>query len=122
MRDKLYLMCSLAETESLLDSLESHLIFKRYLCKMSRNYILDLFIAAQCKFYHQTTSIQVVKAFTGYCTCVNQRDYDTVSDVVESGVHWGSNFQIGSRVLKNCYKPILMHIYVIQCDFMHRSC
>ena len=48
--------------------------------------------------------------------------YDTVSDVVESGVHWGSNFQIGSRVLKNCYKPILMHIYGIQCDFMHRSC
>ena len=48
--------------------------------------------------------------------------YDTVSDVVESGVHWGSNFQIGSRVLKNCYKPVLMHIYGIQCDFMHRSC
>ena len=46
--------------------------------------------------------------------------YDTVSDVVESGVHWGSNFQIGSRVLKNCYKPILMHIYGIQCDFKHR--
>ena len=49
-------------------------------------------------------------------------EYDTVSDVVESGVHWRSNFQIGSRVLKNCYKPILMHIYGIQCDFMHRSC
>ena len=51
-----------------------------------------------------------------------ERPYDTVSDVVESGVHWGSNFQIGSRVLKNCYKPILMHIYGIQCDFMHRRC
>ena len=48
--------------------------------------------------------------------------YDAVSDVVESGVHWRSNFQIGSRVLKNCYKPILMHIYGTQCDFMHRSC
>ena len=47
---------------------------------------------------------------------------DTVSDVVESGVHWGSNFQIGSRVLKICFKPILMHIYGIQYDFMHRSC
>ena len=51
-----------------------------------------------------------------------QPGYDTVSDVVESGVHWGSNFQIGSRVLKNCYKPILMHIYGMQYDFMHRSC
>ena len=40
--------------------------------------------------------------------------YDAVSDVVESGVHWRSNFQIGSRVLKNCYKPILMHIYGVQ--------
>ena len=48
--------------------------------------------------------------------------YDTVSDVVESGVHWGSNFQIGSRVLKICFKPILMHIYGMQYDFMHRSC
>ena len=48
--------------------------------------------------------------------------YDAVSDVVESGVHWRSDFQIGSRVLKKCYKPILMHIYGIQCDFMHRSC
>ena len=28
--------------------------------------------------------------------------YDAVSDVVESGVHWRSNFQIGSRVLKIC--------------------
>ena len=48
--------------------------------------------------------------------------YDAVSDVVGSGVQWGSNFQIGSSVLKNCYRPNLMHIYGIQCDFMHRSC
>ena len=54
--------------------------------------------------------------------CLGELLYDAVSDVVESGVHWRSNFQIGSRVLKNCYKPILMHIYGIQCDFMHRSC
>ena len=46
--------------------------------------------------------------------------YDTVSDVVESGVQWRSNFHIGSRVL-NCNKPILMHIYSIQCDFLNRS-
>ena len=51
-----------------------------------------------------------------------QTVYDAVSDVVESGGHWRSDFQIGSRVLKNCYKPILMHIYGIQYDFMHRSC
>ena len=48
--------------------------------------------------------------------------YDAVSDVVESGVHWRSNFQIGSGVLKNWYRPNLMHIYGTQCDFMHRSC
>ena len=48
--------------------------------------------------------------------------YDTVSDVVESGVQWRSNFQIGSRVLKICFKPIFMHIYGMQYDFMHRSC
>ena len=47
---------------------------------------------------------------------------DAVSDVVESGVHWRSDFQIGSRVLKICFKPILMHIYGMQYDFMHRSC
>ena len=48
--------------------------------------------------------------------------YDAVSDVVESGVQSRFNFQIGSRVLKNCYRPNLMHIYGTQCDFMHRSC
>ena len=48
--------------------------------------------------------------------------YDAVSDVVESGVHWRSDFQIGSRVSKICFKPILMHIYGMQYDFMHRSC
>ena len=48
--------------------------------------------------------------------------YDAVSDVVESGVHWRSDFQIGFRVLKICFKPILMHIYGMQYDFMHRSC
>ena len=48
--------------------------------------------------------------------------YDAVSDVVESGVHWRSNFQIGSGVLRNWYRPNLMHIYGTQCDFMHRSC
>ena len=37
--------------------------------------------------------------------------YDAVSDVVESGVHWRSDFQIGPRVLKVCFHPILMHIY-----------
>ena len=40
--------------------------------------------------------------------------------VVESGVKWRSDFQM--CVLKRCYKPILMHIFGIQCDFMHRSC
>ena len=30
--------------------------------------------------------------------------YDAVSDVVESGGHWRSGFQIGSRLLKKCYK------------------
>ena len=34
--------------------------------------------------------------------------YDAVSDVVESGVQSRFNFQIGSRVLKNCYKLILI--------------
>ena len=48
--------------------------------------------------------------------------YDAVSDVVESGVQLRSNFQIGSRVLKHCYKPILLHIYGIKCDFMHKNC
>ena len=48
--------------------------------------------------------------------------YDAVSDVVESGVHWRSDFQIGSRVLKISFEPILMHIYGMQYDFMHRSC
>ena len=52
----------------------------------------------------------------------NQCDYDAVSDVVESRVHQRSDFQIGSRVLKICFKPILMHIYGMQYDFMHRSC
>jgi len=42
-----------------------------------------------------------------------QSDYDAVSDVVESGGQWWSDFQIGSRVLKNCYKPILMAYNVI---------
>ena len=32
-----------------------------------------------------------------------------------SGPIWRSNFQICFRVLKNCYKPIPMHIYGIQC-------
>ena len=50
------------------------------------------------------------------------RTYDAVSDVVESGVHQRSDFQIGSRVLKICFKPILMHIYGMQYDLMHRSC
>ena len=49
------------------------------------------------------------------------RIYDAVSDVVESGLQSRSNFQIGSRVLKDCYKPILMHIYGMQCDFMLKS-
>ena len=48
--------------------------------------------------------------------------YDAVSDVVESGVHQRADFQIGSRVLKICFKPILMHIYGMQYDLMHRSC
>ena len=49
--------------------------------------------------------------------------YDAVSDVVESGgVEWRSDFQICSRVLKICFKTILMHIYCMQYDFMHRSC
>ena len=48
--------------------------------------------------------------------------YDAVSDVVEFGVHWRSDFQIGTRVLKICLKPIIMHIYGMQYDFMHRSC
>ena len=48
---------------------------------------------------------------------------DTVSDVVEKWVQWMSDFQdwfIGSRALKMYYDPILMHIYGIQYDFMHR--
>ena len=42
--------------------------------------------------------------------------YDAVSDVVESGVHWRSNFQIGSRVLKiviNLFLCISMSYNVI---------
>ena len=31
-----------------------------------------------------------------------QQGYDAVSDVVESGGQWRSNFQIDSRVLKKC--------------------
>ena len=38
---------------------------------------------------------------------VSSSVYDAVSDVVESGVHWRSDFQIGSRVLKNCYTHII---------------
>ena len=53
---------------------------------------------------------------------LSETAYDAVSDVVESGVHWRSDFQIGSRVLKISFKPILMHIYGMQYDFMHRSC
>ena len=60
--------------------------------------------------------------FNGVFDILSVTLYDTVSDVVESGVHWGSNFQIGSRVLKICFKPIFMHIYGMQYDFMHRSC
>ena len=44
--------------------------------------------------------------------------YDTVSDVVESGVQWRSNFQIGSRVLKiviNLFLCISMAYNVISC-------
>ena len=44
--------------------------------------------------------------------------YDAVSDVVESGVHWRSNFQIGSRVLKtviNLLLCIIMTYNVISC-------
>ena len=35
--------------------------------------------------------------------------YDTVSDVVEKKVQWGSDFQSGSR---------LIHIYGIECDLL----
>ena len=41
-----------------------------------------------------------------------------MSDVVESGVHWRSNFQIGSRVLKiviNLLLCISMTYNVISC-------
>ena len=44
--------------------------------------------------------------------------YDAVSDVVESGVHLRSNFQIGSRVLKiviNLLLCISMTYNVISC-------
>ena len=44
--------------------------------------------------------------------------YDAVSDVVESGGHWRSNFQIGSRVLKIVIKLFLcisMAYNVISC-------
>ena len=44
--------------------------------------------------------------------------YNTVSDVVESGGHWRSNFQIGSRVLKiarNLFLCISMAYNVISC-------
>ena len=44
--------------------------------------------------------------------------YDAVSDVGESGVHWRSNFQIGSRVLKiviNLFSCISMAYNVISC-------
>ena len=68
------------------------------------------------------------KDVSGRCWFLNipqqklgKRRYDAVSDVVESGVHWRSYFQIGSRVLKISFKPILMHIYGMQYDFMHRS-
>ena len=44
--------------------------------------------------------------------------YDAVSDVVESGGHWRSDFQIGSRVLKiviNLFLCISMAYNVISC-------
>ena len=44
--------------------------------------------------------------------------YDAVSDVVESGVHWRSDFQIGSRVLKivrNLFLCISMAYNMISC-------
>ena len=40
--------------------------------------------------------------------------YDAVSDVVESGGLWRSDFQIGSRMLKKG----AIYIYGIQCNFM----
>ena len=43
---------------------------------------------------------------------VYTRRYDAVSDIVECGVQARSNFQIGSRVLKNC---ISMAYNVISC-------
>ena len=66
-------------------------------------------------------------AYTTHLPCPNVHlvmfpEYDAVSDVVESGGLWRYDFQIGSRVLKICFKPILMHIYGMQYDFMHRSC
>ena len=73
-------------------------------------------ISLELIFEYFYAQIQVTKKYsTAEC-------YDAVSDVVESGVHWRSDFQIGSRVLKISFKPIFMHIYDMKYDFMHRSC
>ena len=48
-------------------------------------------------------------------------EYDTFSAVVECWVCFWSDFQSGSRVLKRCYRPILMYSYGIQCVSMHRN-
>ena len=72
--------------------------------------------------YWKLNSGKEAKWTTGWLQKAFTNTYDAVSDVVESGVHWRSDFQIGSRVLKICFKPILMHIYGMQYDFMHRSC
>ena len=69
------------------------------------------------------SSWEEIFVWEAHCSALGYaKVYDAVSDVVESGVHWRSNFQIGSGVLKNWYRPNLMHIYGTQCDFMHRSC
>ena len=66
--------------------------------------------------HHQVEGICFTEAYAS-----NGTQYDTFSVVVECWVCFWSNFQSGSRVLKRCYRPILMYSYGIQCVSMHRN-
>ena len=63
----------------------------------------------------------VLRYFDFYISSSSIITYDTLSVVVECWRSFWSDFQSGSRVLKRCYRPILMYSYDIQCVSMHRN-
>ena len=48
--------------------------------------------------------------------------YDRLSVVAESWVQWRSDFQSGSRVLKEVSWTFLIYIYGLQCHFIQKNC